>query len=441
MQEQLKRSIGVFGLASAVVNMTIGTGIFVLPALAAEHMGNAALFAFLVCGFLIFLIALCFAETGSRFSVSGGAYTYIEFAFGKYAGFLANIIFVTSCVLADAASARAVAKTLSFFWPALDAPLFRTLFCFLLFALLAFINIRGAKQGMRFIVISTVAKLIPLLLVVVMGTTQMNWSALTITAHFELNDLGASTLVLFFAFIGLETAVANGGEFKNPARTVPLGLFWGLLIVLLLYMAIQLITQGVLGSELMKYKEAPITAVAQKLLGTAGLTITVIGTALSMIGAISGEVLGIPRILYAGARDGLMPSFLFKVHPSYATPHYAILVYTACCFILSVTGSIQQLLVLSSASILLIYLGVVLSVFKFRLQKTKTDTGFKMPGGYTIPVVATIIILWVLSNLTKQELTGVVITLAALSVIYMLMQMVKKKKGTIDKNEEANANP
>jgi amino acid transporter len=428
MQEQLKRSIGVFGLACAVINMTIGTGIFVLPALATEHMGNAALFAFLVCGFLIFLIALCFAETGSRFSVSGGAYTYIEFAFGKYAGFLANVIFVTSCVFADAASARAVAKTLSFFWPALETPLIRISFCFLLFALLAYINIRGAKHGVRFIIITTVAKLIPLLLVVVLGTVKMKWSALSISTHFELNDLGAATLVLFFAFIGLETAVANGGEFKNPARTVPLGLFWGLLVVLLFYMAIQLITQGVLGSELMKYKDAPITAVAQKLLGTAGLTITVIGTALSMIGGISGEVLGIPRILYAGARDGLMPSFLFKVHPSFATPHYAILTYTACCFILSVTGSIQQLLVLSSASILLIYLGVVLSVIKFRLQKTESFTGFKMPGGFTVPVVATIIILWVLSNLSKQELIGISITLLLLSIIYFFMQWIRKKK-------------
>lgn len=426
MKEQLKRSIGVFGLAAAVINMTIGTGIFVLPALAAEEMGNAAIFAFLVCGFLIFLIALCFAETGSRFSISGGAYTYIEFAFGKYAGFLANIIFVTSCVLADAASARAVAKTLSFFWPALEVPLFRISFCLLLFALLAFINIRGAKHGVRFIVIATVAKLIPLLLVVVLGTVKMNWNALTLSTHFELSDLGASTLVLFFAFIGLETAVANGGEFKNPSRTVPLGLFWGLLIVLLLYMAIQLITQGVLGNELMNYKEAPITAVAQKLLGTAGLTITVIGTALSMIGAISGEVLGIPRILYAGARDGLMPKFLFKVHSSFATPHYAILVYTFICFVLSVSGSIQQLLVLSSASILLIYLGVVLSVIKFRFQKKEAFNGFKMPGGIVIPAAASIIILWVLSNLTKKELIGVAIALVLLSAIYWVMQWTKR---------------
>lgn len=428
MQEQLKRSIGVFGLAAAVINMTIGTGIFVLPALAAEHMGNAALFAFLICGLLIFLIALCFAETGSRFSVSGGAYTYIEFAFGNYAGFLANIIFVTSCILADAASARAVAKTLSFFWPALNAPLFQISFCFLLFALLAYINIRGAKQGMRFIILITAAKLIPLLLVVVLGASTLEWSGVSISTHFELKDLGSATLVLFFAFIGLETAVANGGEFKNPARTVPLGLFWGLLVALLLYIAIQLITQGVLGSELLKYKEAPITAVSQKLLGNTGLIITVIGTAVSMIGSISGEVLSVPRLLYAGARDGLMPSFLFKVHPSFATPHYAILVYTALCFIVSVTGSIQQLLVLSSASILLIYLGVVLSLIKFRMQKKEAQGSFRIPGGYTIPVLAIIIIVWVLSNLSKAELTGIFVALTVLSVIYVLMQVMKKRK-------------
>lgn len=88
-----------------------------------------------------------------------------------------------------------------------------------------------------------------------------------------------------------------------------------------------------------------------------------------MIDVINGEVLGIPRILYAGAPDGLIPSFLFKVYPFFATSHYAILTYTLSCFILSVKGCIQQLLVLSSASILLINLGVVLSVIKFRLQK------------------------------------------------------------------------
>ena len=83
MQENLKRTIGVFGLACAVINITVGTGIFVLPALVAENLGAAAIVCFFICGLLIFLIALCFAEVGSKVTGSGGTYTYIETAFGK----------------------------------------------------------------------------------------------------------------------------------------------------------------------------------------------------------------------------------------------------------------------------------------------------------------------------------------------------------------------
>ena len=117
MQENLKRDIGTFGLASAVVNIMVGTGIFVLPALVAENLGAAAIICFFICGALIFLIALCFAEVGSKVSVSGGTYAYIENAFGPFAGFLSNNIFwFGSCVLSDAASANALSKTLSFFY-------------------------------------------------------------------------------------------------------------------------------------------------------------------------------------------------------------------------------------------------------------------------------------------------------------------------------------
>jgi len=426
MQEQLKRSIGVFGLAAAVINMTIGTGIFVLPALAAEKMGAAALLAFLICGVLIFLIAMCFAEVGSRFDISGGPYTYIEFAFGKYAGFLANITFLTSCVLADAGAAKAVAKTLSFFWPLLDTPVVQRIFFILLFGILALINIRGAQQGMRFVVISTIAKLIPLLLVVALGMGKINLHNLEWQLNFGLNETGSTVLLLFIAFVGMETAVSNGGEFKNPSRTVPLGVLSGLLIVLLLYIIIQLITQGVMGAELIKVKEAPIAALAEQLMGKIGLTITVIGSSVSMIGLISGEVLSIPRILYAGARDGLLPGFLFKVHTKFATPHYAILVYTAIGCTLAITGGLQQLLILSSATIMLIHLGVILALIKFRKQSAP-QPGFKVPGGLFIPVLACIAIIWVLSNLTTKEILGMLLALCIISCIYVLSLRLQKQ--------------
>lgn len=429
MQENLKRSIGVFGLACAVVNMIVGTGIFVLPALVAEHVGAAAIICFLICGLLIFLIALCFAEVGSKVTVSGGPYTYIEAAFGSYAGFIANITFLISGVLADAATAMALSKTLSFFMPMLDTPALRPLFFLLLFGTLAYINIRGAKQGVQFVVFTTFAKIIPLLLLVAVGTGYITTENLQWKTGFTFSDIGTASLLLFFAFLGIETAVTNGGEFKNPARTVPLGILSGLSFVLILYIAIQLITQGVLGNELAAAKEAPIAAVSQKIFGAAGISMIILGTAVSMIGSISGEVLALPRILYAGARDGLLPKFLFKVHPKFATPHYAIIVYTGTGFILALSGGLQQLLILSSASILLIYLGVVLSTIKFRYNKLVTDEKtFKAPGGIIIPVIATIVILWMLSNLNRDEKTGIAVALAVLTVIYFSMKGVKKKK-------------
>ena len=318
MQENLKRTIGVFGLACAVVNITVGTGIFVLPALVAENLGAAAIGCFFICGFLIFLIALCFAEVGSKVTVSGGTYAYIETAFGPFAGFLANNIFwLGSCVLSDAAVANALAKTLSYFFPVIELTFFRTIFFLLLFGVLAYINIRGVKYGIRFIVFTTIAKLIPLLLIIAFGTGHIVLQNLEWKIPLTINNIGSSSLILFYAFLGIETAVTNGGEFKNPAKTVPLGILSGLSFVIFLYIVIQLITQGILGNQLIANKEAPLMAVAKLIMGPTGITLIVLGTAISMLGCISGEILAIPRVLFAGARDGLLPKVLSKVHPQF----------------------------------------------------------------------------------------------------------------------------
>jgi basic amino acid/polyamine antiporter, APA family len=428
MQENLKRTIGVFGLACAVVNMTIGTGIFVLPALVAETLGAAAIICFFICGLLIFLIALCFASVGSKVTVSGGPYEYIGSAFGPYAGFVANITFLLCCVLSDAAAANALSKTLGFFWPALNSATIRPLFFFLLFGVLAFINIRGAKEGVRLVMFTAFAKLIPLLLLIAFGMGRIEMSSLQWNTHFTLSDIGSATLILFYAFLGIETAVTNGGEFKNPSRTVPLGILSGLSFVLLIYIAIQIITQGVLGTQMAAAKDAPLAAVSKIVFGPIGISIMVAGSAISMLGAISGEVLAIPRVIYAGARDGFLPKIFFNTHPKYATPHWAIIIYVAIGFLLAVFGAFKQLIILTSASTLLIYFGVVLSAIKLKNKKALTGKPFTIPGGIVIPIIAAIIIIWVLSNLSKNELAGVGITLVILSIIYMIMQWWKKEK-------------
>lgn len=430
MQENLKKEIGTVGLAAAVVNITIGSGIFVLPALAAEHLGAAAIISYFICGGLIFLIALCFAEVGSKISVSGGTYAYIESAFGPFAGFLANNIFwFGSCVLSDAAAANALMKTLSYFFPSLDTALFRPIFFFALFGILAYINVRGAKNGVRFIVLITVAKLIPLLLIIGFGTGHITAENLHWKITPTLSEIGASSLVLFYAFLGIEGAVSNSGEFKNPAKVVPLGILTGLSIVLILYIIIQLVCQGVLGDQLLQHKEAPLTAVSGLIFGKAGVTLVVLGTAISILGSISGEILAVPRILFAGARDGILPGFIAKVHPRYFTPHIAIIIYAALGFLFAVLGVFKQLVVLASAATLLIYLGVVLAAIKLRYSnRASTQQSFKIPGGITVPIVATIVIIWLLSNLSIKEIKGAAIFIVVLSAIYFLIEFFKWKQ-------------
>ena len=439
MQENLKKEIGTFSLAAAVVNIMVGTGIFVLPALVAENLGATAIICFFICGILIFLIALCFAEVGSKVSVSGGTYAYIESAFGPFAGFLANNIFwFGSCVLSDAASANALSKTLSYFIPGIDSAIARPFFFLLLFGGLAFINIRGAKHGVRFIIFTTVAKLIPLLLIIGFGTGHISMSNLEWKISPTISDIGASSLVLFYAFLGIETAVTNSGEIKNPARTVPLGILSGLSFVLILYLAIQVICQGVLGDQLTVNKEAPIAAVSKLIFGNMGITLVVAGTAISILGAISGEILAIPRVLFAGARDGLLPKFLAKVHPQYLTPHLSIAIYCLLGFLLAVFGVFKQLIILSSVATLLIYLGVVLAAIKFRFKRSGDNKKtFTIPGGITVPLLATVIIGWLLSNLSKDEIIGISIFIAALVIIYFLMILLRKRgKDIVDTVDE-----
>jgi len=428
-KENLKREIGVRSLTLAILNITAGSGIFVIPAIIAEGLGATAILAYFVCGLLIFLIGLCFAEVGSKTTASGGVYTYIETAFGPYAGFLANNIYwIGGSVFSDAAIANALANTLKYFFPFLDNEIFRALFLFFIFGGLALLNIRSVKNGVRFIEFATLGKLIPMIVLVIAGASFVATENLRWVTAPTISNIGTASLLLFFAFLGLEGPLSNGGEIKNPKRTVPLGIFLGVSCVLVLYIAIQLVTQGVLGANITAHKDAPLAAVAGIAFGKWGTILIIAAAALSMLGALGGEILSIPRILFAGARDGLMPKPLAKVHPRFFTPHIAIVFYAALGFLFAISGGFKQLATIASAAVLIIYLGVVLASIKLRKKETApTEKTFRVPGGVIVPLLATCGIVWLLSNLTRPELTGIAIFILVFSLIYLVTKLVKRK--------------
>jgi amino acid transporter len=428
--EGLKRVIGLPGFALNILNNTIGAGIFALPAIVSIALGGFAIFGYLFCGIMMAAIMLCYAEIGSRVTSSGGSYAYVEAAFGDFAGFVINWLFFFGFgILSDAAIINIVADSLAVIFPVFKSLEARVLLFFILIGFMVLINIKGAKQGVGFVKFITILKLLPLIAIIILGfshikTDNLHWKELP-----SFNTFGNTILLLFFAFAGFETALNVSGEIKNLKRTVPLGILVAGVSVLIIYLSLQTVTQGILGANMETVKDAPLAAVAEKIIGPVGGIILLIAAAISCFGNVSGDVLLTPRLLFAGANDGLFPKFLNKVHPKYATPSLAIITYAALIFILSVSGGFKQLAILASAAILIIYLAVILATIKLRSKKQDVaEKTFKMPGGLIIPVIGIATIIWLLTSLSKWEIGSTMIFIAVISVIYFVMKKYKKGK-------------
>ncbi len=428
-KEDLKREIGVWGLSANIVNIIVGAGIFVLPAIIAEIMGASGILVYLFCGFLIALVMLCFAEAGSKVTRSGGGYAYVETAFGPFPGYLAAVFLVMGSVFSDAAVANALTEIIGLAFPVFKIPSVRILFMFLIFSGLATLNVIGVKQGIGLVKINTVAKLTPLVILIIIGWKDVSLSNLYWESAPTLQKFGEASLILFFAFQGGDAGLTVGGEIKNPQKTVPKAIFIGISFVLLLYILIQTVSQGVLGSELPQFKEAPLAETAKIVFGPVGYTILFIGAGISMFGMLSGEILNLPRVIFGLARDRVIPlDKLALIHPKFKTPYLAIMLYAGLGFTMAAAGGFRQLAVIASASMLLVYFGVSLSVIKLRKMKETEPGEFKIPFGYTVPILSAGIILYFLSHLTGYEMTGTLLFIAALTLIYFILKFFEKRK-------------
>ncbi len=424
----LPRRIGVFSLAANAINLTVGSGIFVLPAIVAASVGAAGVLAYVSCGVLITLIMLCFAEVGSKVTSSGGAYAYVEKAFGPFAGFLTNSLFWFGyAMMADAAIANALVDTLRVPLPILSNFYYKAILLIGLFTFLAWINIRGVKQGTRLVEINTLAKLIPLFILILVGIFFIQPENLEWQTMPTFQSIGDVSLTLFFAFLGIEAALSVSGEIKNPTKTVPRGVLIGLLGVVGIYLLVQIVAQGLLGANLAAEKDAPLAAVARLLFGNWGATLIIVGAAVSMFGTVSGDILASPRLIYAAAEDGLLPRFFAKIHPRYTTPHLAILTYAGLGLVFALSGGFQQLAILSSAATLIIYLAVVVATIKLRYTLQAPEGSFKIPGGIFIPILAILVIGWFLSHLKIAEWQALAVFLIAMAGIFFIGKITRGK--------------
>jgi len=418
----LVRAIGARQLTASIVNSTVGAGIFVLPAVAAAGLGAAAPIAYIFCAALMALIVCCFAAAGSRVSLTGGTYAYVEVAFGPYVGFLAGVLYFLTATFAVASVSSAFAGSIGALWPAADSPAARAMVIAALFTMLAVVNIRGVRPGIRLVEGLTVAKLLPLLVLVGGGVWFVNPTYLRWPGMPAASAIGQAAIVLIYAFVGLEIALVPSGEVRDPARIVPRALFSALAITTTLYLLIQGVAQGLLGPAMASFSSAPLAEAASRALGQGGRLLVLLGAVVSMFGYVAGDMLGSPRTLFAFARDGVLPRVFARVHPVFHTPHIAIAVYACIVAALAVSSSFTPLAVLANVAALTNYLMCVAASYELQRRDVRADGGipFAVPGGPVVPILAAAVIVWLLSNATRREFGVEALVLAVASLFYFI---------------------
>ncbi|MEW6320431.1 MAG: APC family permease [Acidobacteriota bacterium] len=427
----LVRALGVRQLTASIINVTVGAGIFALPALVAAGLGAAAPVAFLACGLAMTCIVASFAAAGSRVSLTGGLYAYVEVAFGGYIGYLAGVLLWLTAILSVSSVAAALTASVGEFLPALNTGPGRVGLLVAVFGGLAVINVRGVRMGARTVETLTVAKLLPLLILVGVGVFSIDVANIAWPGWPDGDALGRTVLLLIFAFVGIEVALVPSGEVKNPAYTVPRAIFLALGITTGLYMAIQLVAQGVLGPSMSQYEAAPLAEAASRFLGNTGRTLMLLGATVSMFGYVSGDMLGSPRTLFAFGRDGVLPKVFARIHPEYRTPSVAIIAHAIVACTVAASSTFQHLAILSNIALLTLYLLCCVASWELGRRDVRTDAApFTFPGERVVPIIAVAVIVWILSNATRDEfaVTGAVMALA--TVLYLLRRLRAPNRST-----------
>ncbi len=416
----LVRVLGPLGMAAAIVNTVVGAGIFRLPASMYAAVGSYAPLAFLLCAVVMGGVVICFAEGGSRVPTSGGTYGYVEAALGRGAGFLSGVLLWFSGVLALGGIASAAADGLVTLVPAAWVGPAHALVIVVAVGGVAALNIRGAVTGTHFIGVATLIKLTPLLIFVVAGATAWHGANLAGSAP-SPQGFGRALILAVFAFSGMETPLSASGEVRQPERNIPRALFGAMLFCTVLYVAIQLIAQGVLGAAL-AHSPTPLAAAMGRISPLLS-ELLLAGATLSMFGWMGSDILAMPRLMFAVARDGLLPAWLGRVHPRTHAPYAAIVTYAALGIILALTGTFTELVSLAAlASAGLYVLGCAAAWLLARrgLRGAAEPLGFRYLG--VAAAVGIIGMLLLIGLADWQEILGLVVVVAVSLGAYALLR-------------------
>ena len=417
---KLRRDIKIFGAAFLVLNAMIGSGIFALPGKVAANAGLMSPWLFLVVGFLFLAVVLTFAELASYFDHSGGPVIYATQAFGPFAGFSTGWVLFVSRMTAFAANAGIMATYLGSMWDWFDGGVGRILVITVVIVGLTYANVIGVKDGVRTMGVFTVLKVVPLLLLVILGLQHVTTATLIPTGSLFFEDVGSTSLLLIYAYVGFETIAVTAGETSDPRHILPRALVRTVIGTGILYFLIVLVFISVVPAS--DYENATLVDVGRALAGPIGAVVITLTTVFSVGGNCAGSMISAPRLIFALAENRQLPAWFGHVHTKYATPDHSILVMGGLALAFALTSNFVELAVASSLSRLLAYILSIASLPAIRRQ-ADADTrarAYKIKGGYMVPIVGLAICIWLTTHASVEDWKTIGMLLAIGLALYVV---------------------
>lgn len=428
---QLKKEIGLSVALSIVIGTVIGSGIFMKPGVVIEHAGSStwALAAWLLGGLITIAGGLTIAEIGVQIPKTGGLYVYIEEVYGKVWGYLSG--WMQTMIYGPA-----IIGALGLYFGLLFANLFSLPEVWYVpvgissVIFLGVVNSLGTKHGGAIQTITTLAKMVPIILIAILGVWMGDEQVFNSgSPAMDQLGMGAAILATLFAYDGWMLVAFVAGEMKNPAKHLPLAIVGGLTVVTVAYVLINLAMLKVLpAADIVSLGTASAHQVAQILMGGIGAKIVSVGILISIFGCLNGKLLTFPRVPFAMAERGQLPFSrrIGKIHAKRGTPVAAITMQMILAIIMMLLTNPDYLTEMAVFAIYLFYIMAFAAVFLLRKRNKGLHRQYSVPLYPLVPIMAIagslFVVISTLINQPADTLFAIGITVIGLPVYYVLQR-------------------
>ncbi|KAB2333069.1 amino acid permease [Cytobacillus depressus] len=411
---QLKQTLGGFDLILLGVGAIVGTGIFILPGtVAASHSGPAIVFSFIIAAIICALAGLCYSEFSSAVPVTGSAYTYGYIVFGEFVAWLVGWALVLEYGLAVASVATGWSGYLSTLLEgfhvmipkAISGPFnpadgtFINLPAIAIVLAMAFLLSRGVQESAKLNKIMVFIKVGVILLFIGVGVFYVepaNWQPFM---PFGTAGVLSGAALVFFAYLGFDAVSSAAEEVKNPQRNLPIGIIGSLLICTLLYVVVSLVLTGIVPYTKLNVSD-PVSYAMQLMHQDWMAGLISLGAVVGMMTVILVMLYGGTRILFALARDGLLPKSMYELNKKYNTPTKNTWIFSTLIAFCAGFVPLAKLVELVNMGTLLAFTIVSLGVVFLRRNKNIPSGGFKVPLFPILPICSFLLCLFLITQLS-----------------------------------------